>query len=201
MASSDTILYFGSFNPPHQGHVAVADEVLDHFPEAQLWWVISPHNPLKKAEELASEQDRLAMVRLALQSARNRDRIEICTIEFELPRPSITIRTLEALSKRYPDRHFSLLIGSDNVAGFRRWIRHDDILDHYPVWVYPRAGYDPPADAFSRRFHYLKNVPLMPQAATDIRELIARGDDSRNELPPGIWSYIQAHQLYGYSRK
>ena len=106
-----------------------------------------------------------------------------------------------AWAQRYPERRFSLLIGSDNVPGFRRWVRHEEILDRYPVWVYPREGYNPPLDDFSRRFHYLENVPLMPQAATDIRELIAHGDDSRNELPPGIWTYIQTHGLYGYARK
>lgn len=198
--NAPTILYFGSFNPPHRGHVAVGDQVLDRFPAAQLWWVVSPQNPLKSAKELAPEQDRLEMVSLALNSARHRDRIEICTVEFELPRPSLTIRTLEALSERFPERRFSLLVGSDNVAGFSRWVRHEEILDRYPVLVYPREGYEPPRDETTQRFTFLEGVPLMPQAATDIRELIARGDDSRGELPEGIWHYIQTHGLYGYPR-
>lgn len=193
-----TILYFGSFNPPHRGHVAVADQVLDRFPAARLWWVVSPQNPLKSAEELAPAQNRLEMVSLALNSARHRGRIEICTVEFELPRPSLTIRTLEALSERFPERRFSLLIGSDNVAGFNRWVRHEEILARYPVLVYPREGYEPPWDKTAQHFTFLEGVPLMPQAATDIRELIARGDNSRGELPEGIWHYIQTHGLYGY---
>ncbi|MFR5871659.1 MAG: nicotinate-nicotinamide nucleotide adenylyltransferase [Alistipes sp.] len=113
---NDTL--FGSFNPVHRGHVAVADAVLESTGAEALWFVVSPQNPFKAGKELAPETDRIEMARIALQSAVHSDRMAVSDIEFRLPKPNRTIRTLEKLRTEYPGRKFSLLIGSDN-AGFR----------------------------------------------------------------------------------
>ena len=196
---AETILYFGSFNPVHRGHVAVADAVLESTEAEALWFVVSPQNPFKAGKELAPETDRIEMARIALQSAVHSDRMAVSDIEFRLPKPNRTIRTLEKLRTEYPCRKFSLLIGSDNMAGFPKWVHSQEILDRYRVLVYPRPGYPTPESARSDGFTILTNLKELPQAATDVRTRIARGENPGAELPGGVWEYIKKHRLYGYS--
>ena len=196
---AETILYFGSFNPVHRGHVAVADAVLESTEAEALWFVVSPQNPFKAGKELAPETDRIEMARIALQSAVHSDRMAVSDIEFRLPKPNRTIRTLEKLRTEYPGRKFSLLIGSDNMAGFPKWVHSQEILDRYRVLVYPRPGYPTPESARSDGFTILTNLKELPQAATDVRTRIARGENPGAELPGGVWEYIKKHWLYGYS--
>ena len=196
---AETILYFGSFNPVHRGHVAVADAVLESTEAEALWFVVSPQNPFKAGKELAPETDRIEMARIALQSAVHSDRMAVSDIEFRLPKPNRTIRTLEKLRTEYPGRKFSLLIGSDNMAGFPKWVHSQEILDRYRVLVYPRPGYPTPESARSDGFTILTNLKELPQAATDVWTRIARGENPGAELPGGVWEYIKKHRLYGYS--
>ena len=196
---AETILYFGSFNPVHRGHVAVADAVLESTEAEALWFVVSPQNPFKAGKELAPETDRIEMARIALQSAVHSDRMAVSDIEFRLPKPNRSIRTLEKLRTEYPGRKFSLLIGSDNMAGFPKWVHSQEILDRYRVLVYPRPGYPTPESARSDGFTILTNLKELPQAATDVRTRIARGENPGAELPGGVWEYIKKHRLYGYS--
>ena len=196
---AETILYFGSFNPVHRGHVAVADAVLESTEAEALWFVVSPQNPFKAGKELAPETDRIEMARIALQSAVHSDRMAVSDIEFRLPKPNRTIRTLEKLRTEYPGRKVSLLIGSDNMAGFPKWVHSQEILDRYRVLVYPRPGYPTPESARSDGFTILTNLKELPQAATDVRTRIARGENPGAELPGGVWEYIKKHRLYGYS--
>ena len=196
---AETILYFGSFNPVHRGHVAVADAVLESTEAEAHWFVVSPQNPFKAGKELAPETDRIEMARIALQSAVHSDRMAVSDIDFRLPKPNRTIRTLEKLRTEYPGRKFSLLIGSDNMAGFPKWVHSQEILDRYRVLVYPRPGYPTPESARSDGFTILTNLKELPQAATDVRTRIARGENPGAELPGGVWEYIKKHRLYGYS--
>ena len=196
---AETILYFGSFNPVHRGHVAVADAVLESTGAEALWFVVSPQNPFKAGKELAPETDRIEMARIALQSAVHSDRMAVSDIEFRLTKPNRTIRTLEKLRTEYPGRKFSLLIGSDNMAGFPKWMHSQEILDRYRVLVYPRPGYPTPESARSDGFTILTNLKELPQAATDVRTRIAQGENPATELPGGVWEYIKKHRLYGYS--
>ena len=131
--TADTILYSGSFNPIHRGHLAVAEQVLQAFPGSELWLVVSPQNPLKSETDLAPEQHRLEMARIAVRHSLLHERMQVCDIEFSLPKPSATIHTLQALSARHPQRSFSLLIGSDNAACFNQWIAYQEILERYPL--------------------------------------------------------------------
>lgn len=212
-----TILYCGSFNPIHKGHITLAEEVLNRYPQCDLWLVVSPQNPLKQRTDLAPEEHRLQMARIAAQHATCADQIQVCDIEFHLPKPSATIHTLHALATAYPERKFALLIGSDNAQCFDRWIAHNEIITNYPVLVYPRAGWPMPDNDLTRKMSYLADLPLLPQAATDIRQQIAQLNHPQpqtsqtastmrlneekaisSELPGGVWDYIKQHNLYGY---
>lgn len=194
------ILLFGSFNPVHKGHIAVADNALEELQADELWFVVSPENPFKHASTLAPEADRLAMVEIAIRSARHKAKMKTSDVEFSMPRPSRTIDTLNTLSKRFPGHKFTLLIGADNVANFGQWKNAEEIVEKYTVAVYPRDGYDPHSSEYSDRFVYLKNAPLEPEAATPLRHQMAAGGKGFTDLPAGVEKYIRKHGLYGSTR-
>ena len=128
-------LLFGSFNPVHNGHLIIAEFFTDHTDLDQVWFVVSPQNPLKKHSELIDEQHRLNMVKLAIM---NNQSFDVCDIEFRLPKPSYTIDTLQELSKIYPDHRFVLLLGTDTLLQLDQWKDYKKLLSHYQVYVYPR---------------------------------------------------------------
>lgn len=193
-----TVVYSGSFNPVHNGHVSIAEYLIANRLADEVWLVVSPRNPFKAAAGLAPEQDRLAMAGLAARSSRYPDRIRSCDIELGLPRPSYTIDTLHALSARHPGREFVLLIGADNLGRLDRWKSSDVLLRDYPVWVYPREGYTP--TAIPEQVQLLADAPLLDFAATDIRRMLSRGASPESHLPAAVWAYIQTHCLYGIRR-
>lgn len=192
----EVILYFGSYNPVHNGHIGIADVALDQIPADGLWFVVSPQSPFKNSSELAPEEDRLKMVEIAMRTARHRKQLKACDAEFHMDRPARTIDTLKVLCAKYPDHRFSLMIGGDNVKGFDKWKNYREILDNYRVVVYPREGSDPVGEDFNGRFHFLKDVPAFAVSSTHIREMIAAGEDCRSYLPRGVWEYIEKHELY-----
>lgn len=192
------VLYFGSFNPIHRGHLTVADAALEAIGADALWFVVSPQNPFKRYDELAPETLRIEMVRRAISNARHADKMFASDIEFQLERPSLTLRTLETLKHKFPQTQFGLLLGSDNIAGLPAWFGFEKIVNEYPIWVYPREGYPIPQLTWTEKLILLDNVPLMPQAATDLRSSIAHGIIPENELPEGIGAFIREHHLYGY---
>ena len=191
MEVEPTILLPGSFNPIHKGHLRA-------MPEATLWFVVSPQNPLKSPLELAAERHRLQMARIAVGSSPLRERMAVCDVEFTLPKPSLTLRTLDVLQAKYPSRRFALLVGTDIVGEFGRWYRSGEILDRFEVLVYPRGT--EPDSVSDERFTFLKDVPTIPVVATDIRARIRRGENPADDLPPGVWEYIKENGLYGYAR-
>jgi len=100
MNKRETGIFSGSFNPIHAGHVMLASYLCAFTSLEEIWFVVSPHNPLKKAEELLPDDIRLEMVRLALGDY---DQLIPSDVEFHMPRPSYTIDTLDALTQAYPD--------------------------------------------------------------------------------------------------
>lgn len=198
-----TVLYFGSFNPIHRGHLSIAESVLERNPETELWYVVSPQSPFKSKLELASETDRLVMVRIAIEELITekkhfQGRLQVSDIEFSLPKPTRTLTTLEALQEEYPHRSFTLLIGGDNVDTFDRWWRYEDILARFPVWVYPREGYRSQKPELEKRLTVLSDYPLFPQMATHIRTLLTQNrEQARTLLPEGVYQYIHKQKLYG----
>lgn len=183
-------LYFGSFNPIHVGHLIIAQSLFQRGGLDQVWFVVSPQNPLKKQESLAHELDRLRMVELAIGD--NFD-FRATDVEFRMPRPSYTIDTLTYLSDKYPQHQFSLFLGSDNLNHFSKWKNYQAILDNYPILVYPRPG------EFKRMDHpgvsYVE-APLLDISATFIRQSIQEGLSVRYLLPQKVEEYILDKKLY-----
>lgn len=184
----------GSFNPVHLGHLMLASYLTQWGYVDQVWLTLSPLNPLKDASELIADTKRLAMLNIATKGAVGFD---VCDIELTMPTPSYTINTLDLLARRYPDRRFRLIIGSDNWAIFDRWREYGRILDTYGVIVYPRPGY-PVSREEARNVMgmTLAEAPTVNLSSTMVRDAIAAGKDMMYFLPPAVYKYINEHKLY-----
>ncbi len=185
-------LYFGSFNPVHIGHMAIANFLVEYGDIDQLWFVVSPQNPLKKKENLLNDYDRLEIMHLAVS---DEQRFRVSDIEFRLPKPSYTIDTLAYLSEKFPAHHFSIIMGSDNLLNFHRWKNFEAIIQNYGIIVYPRPGFDPSTKETVPGIR-LVDAPLMEISSTFIREAIKEGRNMRHFLPPGVWEYIDKMGFY-----
>ncbi|MBP3466037.1 MAG: nicotinate-nucleotide adenylyltransferase [Paludibacteraceae bacterium] len=189
-------IFCGSFNPVHNGHVALADYIARNSDLDEVWLVVSPLNPLKRtiADTLAPNEQRLDMVRLALGDY---EHLRASDIEFSLPLPNYTINTLRALDAKYPETDFSLIIGADNLALFERWKDCDIIMADYDMMVYPRPGVD--MDALVRKYpkvNVLKGAPLHDVSSTEIRRRISSGESVSGLVNPEVEEYIKDKKLY-----
>lgn len=184
-------IYSGSFNPIHNGHIGLAEFLLESTDIERMWLVPSPQNPLKKQSDLLPDDLRLKMAKLAVEDHPN---MEVSDVEFHLPKPNYTINTLDNLHKKYPNDEFSLVIGADNMAVFDQWKDYQKILDNYSVMVYPRAGYSF-ADC---RFPEMKLVdaPFFPFSSTAIRLKLSYGLCVMNDVPEKVAEFIAERKLY-----
>lgn len=185
-------IFGGSFNPIHKGHVALARQLLRRARLDEVWFLVSPQNPLKPQSSLLDDNMRLEMARLALK---DEPHLVASDYEFHLPRPSYTWNTLQHLSQDYPQHRFTLLIGADNWQLFSRWRNSSEIIENYPIVIYPRDGY--PIDEASLPPNVrLVNTRLYNMSSTLIRQLIADGRGVRRYLHPDVISYIESNHLY-----
>lgn len=190
-----TGIFGGSFNPIHNGHVALARQLRQLAALDEVWLMVSPQNPMKQTAGLLADDCRLELARAALQ---HEPGIEASGYEMQLPRPSYTWNTLQALRRDYPDREFVLMIGGDNWARFGQWYRAADILRHYPVVVYPRRGAEacslpPAADGARVR---IVEAALIDISSTEIRERIRAGRSIRGMVPPAVADLISKNGYY-----
>lgn len=163
-------LYGGSFNPVHVGHIALAREIMQKYSLDEIWFVVSPHNPLKEESVLASDEERYQLVKKALK---NEVGLKASDYEFHLPRPSYMWNTLSHLTKEYPNDKFSLIIGADNWQCFPRWFNYEEIIASYHIIIYPREGYavnELPSTVT------LADTRLWNVSSTQIRSMIKRGE-------------------------
>lgn len=182
MSKIRTGIYGGSFNPIHNGHIAIARAMTTRAGLDEVWLVVSPQNPLKPAGSLLADEKRLLMAQTAVSGIPG---VTATDYEFHLPRPSYMWNTLQSLSRDFPERDFTLLIGADNWAVFHRWYRADDIIAHYPIAIYPRTGY--PIDTASLPPNVkLIDTGLYDISSTQVRELIACGDDITGLVPDSV---------------
>ena len=188
-------LYFGSFNPIHKGHIAVAEWVVEQKLCDELIFIVSPQNPLKSATELAPEFSRYEMCEMACASSRYPDKIKVSAVEFVLEKPSYTINTLRYLRENFgSEMEFSLLLGADNIENFDRWRNYEEILSGYRLLVYPREGYS--VEKFADKITFLGDAPLFDYAATDIRKEITEGKNFTEKVAPAVAKYIIQNKLY-----
>jgi nicotinate-nucleotide adenylyltransferase len=188
-----TGLFFGSFNPIHIGHLALANYFAEYTDIEQIWFVISPQNPLKKKDSLLSDHLRLEMVEIAVKEE---SRFNICDIEFKMPKPSYTIDTLTYLSEKYPKREFVLIMGSDGLASFHKWKNHDQIGKLYCRYIYPRDTGEEIDFSQHPNIKLIENAPKIEISSSFIRQSIRDGKNIRYFLPEKVYEYIDKMNLY-----
>ncbi len=187
-----TGLFFGSFNPVHNGHLMIASYMVEFTGLEQVWFVVSPQNPLKDKSTLLADHHRLSLVNLAIEDD---PRFRSSNIEFKMPRPSYTIDTLTWLSEKHPGREFSLIAGSDSLATFHKWKNYEEILRQYSIYLYPRPGVPPtPFDNHPSVKHV--DAPLITLSSSFIRQGINEGKNMRHFLPENVWKYVQEMNFY-----
>lgn len=195
-----TAIFGGTFDPIHNGHIMLANYLASSGIVDDVWVMVSPLNPLKSGKDISDNHSRLQMARVALQ---NMPHIFVSDFELSLPTPTFTANTLRALSNEFPDRTFSLLIGSDNWLCLDKWKDTSYILSSHPLLVYPRPGYDfskhtPQAtlNALNPEITFLKEAPVAEISSSYIRSRLRQGDDLRGFLPESVASYIKTNNLY-----
>lgn len=187
-------LFFGSFNPIHLGHTQLAEYIFEYSGVDEIWYIVSPRNPLKEQSELIDEHLRFRLIEMATEG---KDYLKVSDIEFNLPKPSYTINTLQALSEKYPEDNFILLIGSDNMQIFDQWKDYQTILNEYSILVYPRKDFDyEPFEEIYPDMQILEEAPFFEISSTDIRELIKNNQDASQWLHPDVYQFIKENSLY-----
>lgn len=185
-------LYFGSFNPIHNGHLAIANYMLEYSDLQQIWFVVSPQNPFKTKKSLLPDYQRFELVNLALGDT---DCYKASNVEFNLPKPSRTVDTLAYLYDKHPDKKFALIMGTDNLVNFHKWKNYEVILKNHDIYVYPRPGI--PETKFDNHPKVkLVDAPLMEISSSFIRNAIKEKRDVRFFVPQRVWEYIEEMNFY-----
>ena len=188
------MLYFGSFNPVHKGHIALAEYVVEQGLCDEAVLVVSPQSPYKRAAELAPEMDRFEMAERACAASRLPERIKPSVVEFLLPKPSYTFDTLRYLTENHgAEMEFSILMGADQLERLDGWKEYEKILE-YPIYVYPRHGEQ--VGRFAGRITVLEDAPLQDFSSTEVRGRIERGEDVSQMLDAGVAEYIRRKGLW-----
>jgi nicotinate-nucleotide adenylyltransferase len=186
-------LYFGSFNPIHHGHLIIANYILQHTELEQVWFVVSPQNPLKPSGALLNEYHRLFLVNTAIEGE---NKLRASDIEFKLPKPSYTADTLAYLHEKYPDHEFAIIMGSDSFENLPKWKNYGYILKHYPIYVYLRSGHERLPEYPDANKIFVLAAPLLPISATHIRKNIKEGKSIRYLLPDAVKDEIEKNGYY-----
>ncbi|WP_350284295.1 nicotinate (nicotinamide) nucleotide adenylyltransferase [uncultured Croceitalea sp.] len=188
-------LYFGTFNPIHIGHLAIANHMVEFSDLDEVWFVITPQSPFKQKKSLLDDHHRYQMV---FEATTNYTKLKPSKIEFDLPQPNYTINTLVHLEEEYPEGyHFSLIMGEDNLKSFHKWKNYEVILENYALYVYPRISNGALSHKFERHPKVHKvDAPIMEISSTFIRKQHAEGKNIRPLLPDAVWKYLDEMNFY-----
>lgn len=177
-------VYSGSFNPLHIGHLTIIRYMIEEAGFDMVYLIVSPKNPLKDGISSASGPERYhAAVEAVRRYPELSGKVKVDDIELSMPEPHYSIRTLDALLKREPSSHFTIIMGADNLADIRRWRDYSRILKEFGTAVYPRKGFDLTEikqDLLNEDPAYkimVMDAPMIDISSTYIREAAARGED------------------------
>ncbi|MBE0646291.1 MAG: nicotinate-nucleotide adenylyltransferase [Bacteroidales bacterium] len=197
--TTKTGLFFGSFNPIHLGHLMIASYMIEFTDIQNVWFIISPHNPLKEKSTLLPDVNRLYMVNVAVE---DEPRFKASNIEFHLPQPSYTIDTLTYIQEKYPTHEFVLLAGSDILPSFHKWKNWEQLLAQYRFYIYPRCeeSHHKPGNETNAIYSHPSltfiPAPRVEISASFIRNGIREGKDMQYFLPAKVWKYLEEMGFY-----
>lgn len=180
-------LFGGAFDPPHCGHLRIAQELLRRSIADEVWFVPVKYHAFEK--EMQSDEDRLAMISAMLEP-----RMRVETFELQQESTSYTYKTLSLLAGQHPEHIFSFVIGSDNLARFDTWDKLEHLVEEFRFYVYPRTGY--PLTPLQKNMKVLEGVPEVDVSSTEVRADVQAGESITGLVPEIIEQYIQEHQLY-----
>ena len=185
-------LYFGSFNPIHIGHCIIANYVRNETGIDQVWFVVSPQNPFKKAGSLLNEYDRLHLVQKAIE---NDSGMKASDVEFHLEKPSYTAHTLSFLQEKYPAYSFHIIMGGDSFQNLAKWRNADYIKKNFHIYVYNRPGQNI-TEISKENIQILEKAPLLEISATQIRQYIKDKKSIRYLVPEKVREEIERNGYY-----
>lgn len=160
----------------------------------EIWFVVTPHNPLKKKKTLLEDYHRLAMVEIAIEDY---PKLKASNVEFNLPQPNYTINTLTHLEEKYPNTSFNLIMGEDNLKSLHKWKNYEVILERYSIYVYPRISEGIVETQFDNHKKIKKvDAPIIELSSTFIRKAIKAKKDIRPMLDKGVWKYMDEMNFY-----
>lgn len=180
-------VFGGTFDPVHVGHLAIANAALESVPLDRIVFVVAKRSPLKERGPSASEQDRLAMLELALAGE---PRFSVSRMELDRQGPSYTVDTLERMAG--PDALF-LILGGDAGAEFPRWKDPERIARLATLVVAERPG---APDRAGTATMLTLDAPRLDISSRELRARAARGRSLRYLVPDPVWRHIEAHGLY-----
>ena len=184
-------LYFGSFNPIHIGHLIIASYAKQTTSLQQVWLVVSPHNPLKLTSSLLDEYNRLHLVKLAIDDDSN---LRTSDVEFHLPKPSYTVHTLAYLKEKYPQHHFSIIMGSDSFTNLPNWKNYQYIISNHKIYIFNRPSFKVD-DTLGANVEFI-DAPLLEISSTQIRKMIKAGQSIRYLVPDKTAKEIEESRYY-----
>ncbi len=185
-------LYFGSFNPIHNGHLILAEQILENSDLEMIWFVVSPQNPFKERNTLLDNRARFFLVQKAIE---DNDKFRASDIEFSLSIPSYTIDTLTYLQEKFPDKEFTIIMGEDNLKNFHKWKNYQAILDYYRVFVYPRPNCE--ESEFLKLKNVIKiNAPMIEISSSLIRSNIKEKKSIKYLLPENVRQEIEKNGYF-----
>ena len=184
-------LYFGSFNPVHVGHLIIANTILSESGLDQLWFVVSPQNPLKAVGTLLSEYHRKYLIDIAIEGEK---KLRTSNVEFSLPKPSYTIDTVTYLSEKFPGNTFCIIMGSDSYSNLKKWKNYELLLKNYRIIIYDRPGFkilEPLPPTVTQ-----VTAPLLEISSTHIRELLKANKSIKFLVPDVVKEEIERNHYY-----
>ena len=184
-------LYFGSFNPIHIGHLIIANHIVNNAEVDEVWFVVSPQNPLKESSSLLNEQHRYSLVKIAIEDEK---KLKASNVEFSMPKPSYTIDTLIYLSEKFKQQHFTLIIGSDSYLNFEKWKNYKQIILNYNILIYPRPSFQIKENLPSSV--KIVEAPLLEISSTQIRKHIKNNKSIRYLVTDKVLEQIESSGYY-----
>ena len=187
-------IFGGTFNPPHIGHLIVAEHARVSAGLDKILFIPAYISPLKDSGEEINAQDRLAMTTLAIDK---NPHFEVSDIELKREEKSYTIETIEVLKNKFPSAEFYLLIGMDNYQSLQEWKESKKLLATVNILVLNRPEI---SSSLNQKIDNSKikflSVPNIEVSSTDIRNRIRAGESVRYSVPDSVFDYIQSHRLY-----
>jgi nicotinate-nucleotide adenylyltransferase len=184
-------LYFGSFNPVHNGHLIIANHMKENEGLDAVWFIVSPQNPFKQESTLLNVNHRIHLIQIALDGETG---LAVSNIEVKLPKPSYTINTLVYLRERFPKNEFRIIIGSDGFQNIDKWKNSKEIISNYSFLIYVRPGFEKIIHPNAN--YKIVDAPFLNISSTHIRYMIKNKKSIRFLVPDAIKDEIEKNGYY-----